>query len=582
MSSWLNGLANGLWFLTSLPEAARYYRHRHRVAASQEHYLRQLLRANADTAFGRRYDFASINTVAHYQQRLPLSTYDTYATGIDQIGQGHPQILTHEPVQLLEPTSGSTAATKLIPYTASLKAEFQRAIAPWIVNLFWHYPRLMRGQAYWSVSPVAQRDQRTSGGIPIGFADDADYLGGFQRHLIQALMAVPPQVRLIDDIPTFRYITLLFLLRSRNLTLISVWNPTFLTLLLEPLTDWWPQLADDIEHGMLSPPGEFNPDLAHIFKSLNRANPNRAREIRLAFRQSIGLPTDLLWPQLGLISCWADAHALMHLPALRQLFPNVPIQPKGLLATEGFVSFPFIEKGDLTIQSNSFNLEQEDTKTQRHEEGKKGKGGMLAYHSHFFEFLPEGGDRPLLAHELEAGQVYEVILTTGGGLYRYQLHDLVEVVGHWGQIPRLRFVGKTGLVSDHFGEKLNERHVSKIFETLFGHYQLAPSFAMLACETTRQVAAYTLFIEISHLSNQIVTSLAADLEQALQENFHYQYCRQLGQLRQARVFCVTAHAQQTYLATCQKRGQRLGDIKSVALDRGGDWATKFTGDYVAL
>lgn len=544
------------------------------MALTQERYLRQLLQANANTVIGRRYNFSGINTVADFQQRLPLSTYDDYTHDIDQIGQGQPYILTHEPVQLLEPTSGSTAATKLIPYTASLKAEFQRAIAPWIVTLFWHFPSLMWGQAYWSVSPVTQRDQRTPGGIPIGFADDADYLGGFQRHLIQALMALPPQIRLIDEMPTFRYITLLFLLRSHNLSLISVWNPTFLTLLLEPLMAWWPQLADDIEQGTLSPPGQLNADLAQLFGAINKADPNRARQIRGAFQQSTALPTAALWPQLGLISCWADAHAAMHLPALRHLFPDVEIQPKGLLATEGFVTFPF-------IRSNILNLEHEGSKARRLEEEKKGGGGLLAYRSHFFEFMPEGGDQPRLAHQLEAGQVYEVVLTTGGGLYRYQLHDWVEVVGHWGQIPRLRFGGKTGLISDHFGEKLNERHVSEIFEALFAEYQLAPSFAMLACETTHQPAAYTLFIEADSLSSHILTPLAIDLEQALQANFHYQYCRQLGQLGQARIFRVTANAQQIYLATCQGRGQRLGDIKSVALDRFAGWAAKFSEDDAA-
>ena len=43
---------------------------------------------------------------------------------------------------------------------------------------------------------------------------------------------------------------------------------------------------------------------------------------------------------------------------------------------------------------------------------------------------------------IQRGGTYSVILTTGGGLYRYQLHDLVEVTGFVGRCPLVRFLGK--------------------------------------------------------------------------------------------------------------------------------------------
>ena len=144
-------------------------------------------------------------------------------------------VLTRDPVLLLELTSGSTAPTKLIPYTAALKAEFGRAVAPWIVDLYSHHLPLFTGQAYWSVTPVTRRNERTPGGIPVGFEEDSEYFGRLQGALIRSIQAVPPLVRLIDDMDAFRYVTLLFLLRSRALTLISVWNPTFLILLVNRL-----------------------------------------------------------------------------------------------------------------------------------------------------------------------------------------------------------------------------------------------------------------------------------------------------------------------------------------------------------
>ena len=140
------------------------------------------------------------------------------------------------------------------------------------------------------------------------------------------------------------------------------------------------------------------------------------------------------------------------LPALRELFPGVEIQPKGLLATEGFVSFPLGDR----------------------------PGAALALRCHFFEFEELGGNaRCRLAHELDRGGRYRVVLTTAGGLYRYQLRDEVEVVGFLRQCPLLRFLGKGDATSDLVGEKLAEPHVRAVLDRLFAAQSLQPPFALL-------------------------------------------------------------------------------------------------------
>lgn len=550
-------LANGLWYLLSLREARAFRRSCRDVAQTQRQYLLSLLRRNADTGFGRRHGFSQIKTAAEFQKRVPLADFDDYRPAIEQIGAGQSSVLTSEPVLLLEPTSGSTAASKYIPYTASLKAEFQRAIAPWVVDLYSHYPGLLGGQAYWSVTPVVRRNERAPGGIPIGFEDDSAYFGRLQQYLINAVMAVPPQVKLLEDMAAFRYITLLFLLRSRSLRLMSVWNPTFLTLLAAPLTEWWPRLAGDIEAGTLSPPASLPSDLTVIFSALNRPAPRRAAKIRAAFQQHDN-PGEIhrhLWPQLGLISCWADAHAALQVTGLAQLFPQARLQGKGLLATEGVVSFPLVGQ----------------------------TGAALAIRSHFFEFIPEGQPeaQPALAHQLRPGQTYEVVLTTGGGLYRYRLYDLVEVTGHRDGCPLLRFMGKAGNISDRFGEKLNERHVSQIMARLFQDHGLRPTFAMLACEEIGlERPAYLLFIEVGGpniVPDALLAALGRELEATLQENFHYRYCRDLQQLDRLRVFRISSGGLEAYLARCQAQGQRAGAIKPVALHRLDGWLGAFQG-----
>jgi hypothetical protein len=570
-----------LWYLSSLPESLAFHLARRDVAGTQQQLLIQLLRRNARTEFGRRFNFAAIHSSAEYQEHVPLSTYEDYQEAIHHIGLGRPRLLTQEPVLLLEPTSGSTTAAKHIPYTAGLKAEFQRAIAPWIVNVLSRYPGLMLGQAYWSVTPVAYQNEYTLAGIPIGFEEESEYFGRWQRYLIQALLAVPSAVRLIDEMETFRYVTLLFLLRSRSLRLISVWNPTFLSLLVKRLPEWLPQLTADIAAGTLSPPTPLAPKLHQQFINLNHPNPRRAAEIRAIFqteRDPAAIHTRL-WPHLRLISCWTEAQAGLYTPELARLFPQARLQGKGLLATEGVVSFPLVG----------------------HE------GAILALRSHFFEFLPaeapefrnrafqpvlawsgknpvsesHHANQPLLAHQLEPGGYYEVILTTGGGLYRYRLHDVIEVVGRLGDCPLLRFIGKAAHISDHFGEKLNEYHVRQKLGVLLDRHRVQPAFAMLACEQTTGQPAYVLFIEFDgDMSNQQLRDIGDELELALQENFHYRYCRDLEQLGPLRVFRIEGGGLETYLAVCQAQGQRAGDVKPVALHQRSGWLQAFEGRVI--
>jgi hypothetical protein len=74
--------------------------------------------------------------------------------------------------------------------------------------------------------------------------------------------------------------------------------------------------------------------------------------------------------------------------------------------------------------------------------------------------------------------------------------------------------------------------------------------------------------------------LAAALDEALRANFHYDYCRRLGQLQALRLFRLCGRPQEEYLEECVRRGQRLGDIKPVLLHLQGGWDQVFEGEYI--
>jgi hypothetical protein len=547
-------LLNTTWMVACSREARAFRNATQHVAESQTDVLASILQRNRDTEFGRTHCFGRIDGPRAYQQQVPLSRYEDYAEAVGRIAAGSGSVLTRDRIELLEPTSGTTGGEKLIPYTASLRRQFQRAVAAWIADLFQNRPMLRQGRAYWSISPAFGPPRQTSSGIPIGFEDDAAYLGTMERWLLKKLLVVPAEVARLTDIKSFRYCTLWFLLRAADLTLMSVWSPMFLLALLAPLEAWHDRLCFDLDHGRPQPPTPLPETLAKRFMCGGWGERTRAAELREVFRANLSLPERLrlIWPRLGIISCWADANAARYLPELHSLFPGVEIQPKGLLATEGCVSFPLL--GRLSA--------------------------VLAVRSHFFEFQEIDSPQDVrLAHELDRGGRYRVVLTTAGGLYRYELRDEVEVFGFENQCPLVHFVGKSDCVSDLVGEKLAEPHVRAVLSRLFDRNEPAPTFALLVPVVDRP-PRYRLYLQGLALSGDatVMKGWAAGLETGLRENPHYAYARQLEQLAPAEIMVLDSRGKpswEVYERQCIARGIRMGNIKPTTLDLWTGWPAVF-------
>jgi hypothetical protein len=188
--------------------------------------------------------------------------------------------------------------------------------------------------------------------------------------------------------------------------------------------------------------------------------------------------------------------------------------------------------------------------------------------SHLLEFLPLGDDAaPAVdAADLEIGGHYSVVLSSGAGLYRYHLGDVVEVLGRVGTCPRVRFVGRRLHVSDWRGEKLDDAHVAAVVARATAGIARRPAFAMLACEPSLDPIGYVLYLDVA----DDAARLAAEVEAGLCANVHYRYARALGQLGPVRA-CVAADAEAAWLAAATARGGRLGSLKVPALDPRGDW-----------
>lgn len=498
---------------TILAWAQRGYFHRFMHAAdnlrsSQENILLQILKQNRNTQFGQKYQFQNIATYEQFAKNVPVSTYEDLQPYIQSIMQGQMQVLTHEKVKYLAISSGTSSASKYIPYTPALLHQFMQATGAWLYNLYHHRPQLKTGKAFWIVTPPAAF-QHPHSLVPIGFDDDSAYFDFISKNLIKSIMAVPDILAKCTHYPDYLFLLAFFLLTEDNIVLISVWNPSVIFIIKNLILKEKDKLIESIKSGNISQHLVNEDEITKYLQKQIKPNPQRANQVQKIL-SSDNTPFKNLWPNLALISCWTESWAAPYLQSLQELFPGIEIQPKGLLATEGIVSIPITDAN--------------------------GYKNVLAANAHFYEFKCQETQKIQPAWELISGKKYELFLSTAGGFYRYPLNDLIEVQGFYKQLPILAFLGKTNICTDLHGEKLNAPFLENAMNTILSKHEIRLQEWMVAPSELKD--SYILFICPLHESYNLLRQLQMELEEALLQNFHYAHARNLGQLHELRLFIL--------------------------------------------
>lgn len=402
------------------------------AAAAQHEKLVAILRANADCAYGREHAFASIQGARDFRCRVPVVGYDDLQPLVERMMRGEPGVLVSEPVRFFCVTSGTTGRAKHIPCTLGFLQDFGRHLGAWHEVFRRSFPGASARRCLSVVNSFAEG--HTEAGIPYGaMTRILAWLKGDE-----AEEAVPSTCFTPRDSDSRYYAILRFALEVPLRAVIAI-NPGTLLLLCRKLNQFADDLIDDLRHGTIA----SRVDVAgrsHL-ESLCRARPDEALRLE-ALRERHGelRPADI-WPLEGL-ACWLGGSAGFFAQQLPRWFGPVPVLELGLLASEGAFSTP-VATGTAE--------------------------GVLAIRSHFFEFIPEErhgeaqGQRfpsTLLAHEVEIGKCYVLLVTGSNGLYRYDMGDVVRVTGRLGSTPCIEFLHKAGGMLSATGEKVGESHVT--------------------------------------------------------------------------------------------------------------------------
>jgi hypothetical protein len=464
---------------------ARFKRATNSPLKTQEAKLLQIVRANKDTAFGKKHHFDKIKSIVDFQKFVPPANYDDLAPYIDALKVGKKKQLTAEEPFMFATTSGTTAQPKFIPITESYLRDYTHAFQVYNYHLINDFPAATKGRAL----IISSNDEagHLESGLPYGAV--SGLLNRRQPEIIRRHFAVPYELCKIKDIET-KYYLMLRLALVQNITTILCCNPSSLLLLSDQLREHAEDLIRDLIDGTVCSRYELPLHFREKFDFYFQAHVKRGRQLDKMLKSEGVLLPKTVWPRLQVLSCWKGGPMSFYLSRLGEIYGDVPVRDFGYMASEGRGSLPLNDDG---------------------------AGGVLAVTSQFFEFVSESqfdkkskiGMTFLTADQLQLGQRYYIYFTTAAGLYRYNINDLVEVVAFYAKTPVIQFVRKGLGVSSITGEKVTEEQVLVALQLAVRQLNLV------------QMSHFTAEVELSYPPRYVCFAEIDDheLSQSLVEEF---------------------------------------------------------------
>lgn len=418
-----------------------FVRKTRQVEAVQEKFLRSLLRAQQQTELGRAYSLSEIKTIDQFRDRVPILPYSSYEPYIERITQGEKNVLTAAPVLYLNLTSGSTGKQKLIPVTQQSRQAFGRGRQVGIGFVTNALRRRGLPIDKMLLTSSGRALGHTRAGIPYGpsSAGDISFLNLFYHHIF----AHPFDTLKISDSVARHYVCLLFALRETRLNMIGATFPIHALRLCDYLECYADELIRDMEQGTIADWLDIEPTLRAKLEKRWSADSTRAHWLRQRLKAEGRLTPKDCW-DLSVVVTARGGTSNFYFERFPQYFGNIPIFGGVYAASEAMFGVYHDLDSDGTI---------------------------LSIDSGFYEFIPEDqwdAEQPqtLLPSEVTPGRRYRILVTNYNGLYRYDIGDVVEVLGFYERTPLIVFRHRLGGLLSSTTEKTTEFHATQVMQRL--------------------------------------------------------------------------------------------------------------------
>ncbi|MDP3801077.1 GH3 auxin-responsive promoter family protein [Brevundimonas sp.] len=514
-----------------------------RPAAAQAGALAAILKANRDTTFGRAHGFAGIAGPDAWRAAAPIVEYEDLRPWIERQIADEAALVAERPLMYAR-TSGTTAAPKYLPVTPTGLAQMKRAQR--VMSFVQHRAcRLFSGRIL--ALGGARCEETLAGGVPAGSVTGLIY--ETMPAVVRRKYVVPPEVFSIADAELKYAAVTRLALQHADLTAVSTANPSTLLRLRDHSRANWGKLLAEVADGTFAGTGSLTPAQARAMTAALFPAPERARALARAAEP--GEPSiAALWPNLAGVVTWTGGSCALAAAAVRR-----SLAPETLMIDAGYVASEL--RGTVVVDARR-NL------------------ALPLLEDTFYEFVEaddwEAGRRDTrLAHELEPGRDYQVIITTTGGLYRYRINDILRAGPIIGATPTLSFQRKGRGVTNITGEKLSETQINLALAEAAAPAGCDVLFHLVLADEDR--AVYVAWLEVEGAGDD----LAQDVERALVRlNIEYAAKRRSGRLAPVEVRRLRPGAGAAYRRWCVAGGQRDSQFKVLTLQTARECGFDFT------
>lgn len=454
-----------------------------------------MLEIHKDTELGRKWGLKDIKTIDQFREQIPVLPYSSYEPYTKRIFQGEPNILTPDPVVFISLTSGSTGARKFIPVTKRFQNSLKRAnlsaigfLSEALSNRKLQFGRLL-------LTNSAQLMGRSPGGINYGNASIGVLRMG--KFLYQQLFAHPFETLLIENSLARHYVCLLFALRDRSMRGMIANFPMLILRICDYLERYAEDLIQDLEKGTIASWLELEPEVRLQLERRLSPQPQQAQKLQKICHSQGRLTPQHAWPDLSFIGTARGGTSDFYFERFPDYFGNTPVFGAVYSSAEAtFSIYPDVDTD----------------------------GSILAIESGFFEFVPQDrwdAEHPktLLPTEVKVGEYYRILVTNYSGFYRYDIGDVVEVVGFYNTAPLIVFRYRRGGILSATSEKTNEYQVTQAMQAVQQEFGLSLEDFCITLSESLAFASYLVNIELLP-EEKLEDSQAflASFDRKLQEN----------------------------------------------------------------
>lgn len=434
----INAITNLAMRLIALPVRLNLIYASKHPKQSSEKTLRKILKVNANTVYGREHHFSKILWARNADQLFRLfehaveaSDYEAFRPYVERHKQGEPDVLIPGKPIMYATTSGTTSKPKFIPISARyMRTVYSRMSKMWIWTVVTHRPHWQDGKLFQSVSKVIE-----------GYAPDGTVTGsvsGLTQKKIPGFIRKKYTIpACVNDIPdyTARYYTMMRLGVGQDITFIVTANPSTMLEFAKAAVDHFDEIIEDVENGTLSEKYDIPEEVREEITANLKPDPKRAEFLRKVKAEHPEPQFKDFWPNLQFLNTWKCGNTKIAADKVAAMIPqHTYYQEIGFAASEC-----------------RFGLVLDDT-----------VDTILFPNMNYYEFVEESdmeseSPRFYRLHELKKGVRYCIYVTTFSGLYRYNMHDMIEVGGFFKTTPKIHLVQKVNGIVSITGEKLYEK-----------------------------------------------------------------------------------------------------------------------------